>query len=183
MHHALPRCGPVETLRFRPFEDSCGIGHSKGISSIVIPGSGEPNLDTTEYNTNPYQDIKQRQEAEVRSLLDKLSPEMICLDADQVGGIEESDPHNRLERIQDRQDTANGKPVAAKKQKGKKRGRSKIQTKLRRKHANIVDKQSEKLKEAREQEKANTAAANKQEGQLPSAPPKESAPSALKRFF
>jgi U3 small nucleolar RNA-associated protein 7 len=182
MHHALPRVGPVETLRFRPFEDSCGIGHSRGVSSIVIPGSGEPNLDTTEYNTNPFQDAKQRREAEVRALMDKLSPDMIALDADQVGGIEESDPHKRLERLQDLQEAANSKLIPAKKQKAKKRGRSKIQTKLRRKHRNVTDKNTVKLKEQREQEKANIQA-NKQGGQPTPEPPKESAPSALKRFF
>jgi len=181
MHHGLASCGPVETVRFRPFEDVCGIGHARGISSIVIPGSGEPNLDTTEHNTNPYQDVKQRQEAEVRALMDKLSPDMIALDADQVGGIEESDPHKRLERLQDIKDAANAKVVPVKRQKAKKRGRSKIQTKLRRKHKNVVDKNTVKLREAREQEKAVTQASNGPDG-VPETP-KETAPSALKRFF
>ena len=71
MHHSMPRCSPVETIRFRPFEDVCGIGHARGIDSIVVPGSGAAQLDTTEYHLNPAADSKQRQESEVRALLDK----------------------------------------------------------------------------------------------------------------
>lgn len=178
MHHLLPRCGPLETVRFRPFEDVCGIGHSRGISSIVIPGSGEPSIDSAEYNTDPHQDAKQRREAEVRALLDKLQPDMIGLDPDQIGGIEASDPHHRLERLQDLQEEANRNKKAPKKEKTKKRGRSKIQTKLRRKHKNIVDQSTLKLREAREEEKAAMEANKKGEPA-----PKETAPSALRRFF
>ena len=199
MHHAMPACGPVETLRFRPFEDVCGIGHAKGISSIVIPGSGEPNLDSMEYNTNPHQDKKQRREAEVRSLLDKLSPDMITINPELIGGMEESDPARRLERIRDMQEEANSKVKPKKKEKVKKRGRSKIQTKLRRKNQNIIDEQTMKLREARERErqeqevegrqKPTPKAAASREGQvelasiLPMEKAKIDAPPALKRFF
>lgn len=180
MHHLLAGKGPVETLRFRPFEDVCGIGQADGISSIVIPGSGEPSVDTAEYNTNPMQDAKQRQEEEVRALLDKLRPEMIALDPDQVGGIEESDPHKRQERLHDLQEAANAKIVPQKKQKTKKRGRSKIQTQLRRKHRNVVDQNALKLRELREKEKL----ANDKDRQDQFAEdPKDTAPAALKRFF
>lgn len=185
MHHLLPGCGPVDTVRFRPFEDVCGIGHQRGISSIVIPGAGEPTLDTSEYFTNPHQDVKQRQEAEVRALLDKLSPDMIGLDPDQIGGIEESDPHLRLERMQDLQEQANGTTVV-KKTKNKKRGRSKIQSQLRRKRANVIDQSTIKLREAREKEKAALAAERQARAlgeATTSASAKEQVPAALKRFF
>jgi len=183
MHHMIPRGGPIETLRFRPYEDVCGIGHAKGISSIVIPGSGEANLDTAEYFTNPFQDTKQRREAEVRALLDKLRPEMITLNPEVIGGMEESDPHKRLEQIRDKQEAANAKPGVVKKQKSKKRGRSKIQTKLRRRQKNIVDAQVVQLREAREQEKSQTSVARAKPGDVPVETPKEKAPTALKRFF
>ena len=101
MKHQLSGNGPLESLRFRPFEDVCGIGHAGGISSIVIPGSGEPNLDSMEHFTNPYADAKQRREGEVRSLLEKLTPEMISLDPDAVGGIEESNLIQRQQRLRD----------------------------------------------------------------------------------
>lgn len=183
MHHMIPRGGPIETLRFRPYEDVCGIGHAKGISSIVIPGSGEPNLDTAEYHTNPFQDSKQRREAEVRALMDKLSPDMITLDPETIGGMEEVDQHKRLEQIRDKQELANSKPGEMKKQKKKKRGRSKIQTQLRRKQRNVVDQQTLQLREAREQEKAQIATENSPKGQAPVETPKEKSPAALKRFF
>jgi U3 small nucleolar RNA-associated protein 7 len=189
MHHGMPSAS-VETLRFRPFEDVCAIGHSKGLASVVIPGSGEPNLDTTEYNLNPYQDKKQRREAEVRALLDKLDPNMITLDPNMIGGMEESTPEVRNERLQDLQDEADAKNSGKKKkEKTKKRGRSKIQTQLRRKQQNVIDQQTLKLREAREQEKLEQAAAMslEEDGDAPPRPEitevKKDVPAALARFF
>jgi U3 small nucleolar RNA-associated protein 7 len=176
MHHTIPACGPVETLRFRPFEDVCAIGHAKGISSIVIPGSGEPHIDSTEYNLNPFQDKKQRREAEVRALLDKLDPNMITLDPNEIGGMEESTPEARLDRLKDFEEQANAK-MKKKKQKTNKRGRSKIQVKLRRRQRNVIDEQVLKLREARETEKQENLKEPRE------AEPKDKAPTALKRFF
>jgi U3 small nucleolar RNA-associated protein 7 len=156
MSHNLPGRGPVESLRFRPFEDVCGIGHAKGFSSIVIPGCGEPNLDSMEYNTNPYHDNKQRREGEVRALLDKLSPDMIALDPDVIGTVEVSDPYLRLEKTRELEEEANARKQSEPKPKEKKkmRGRSKIGKKLKRKQKNVIDENLVKLKEARETEKA-----------------------------
>jgi U3 small nucleolar RNA-associated protein 7 len=176
MHHSMPACSPVETLRFRPFQDVCGIGHSKGISSIVVPGSGEPNLDTSEYNLDPFQDKRQRREAEVRALLDKLDPNTIALDPNEIGGVEESSAEVRQARLRDLEEEANARKKP-KKVKQKKRGRSKIQTKLRRKRNNIIDEQSDKLREAREKEKQENG--NEQRPDKPV----DTAPVALKRFF
>ena len=178
MHHAMPRCSPVETIRFRPFEDVCGIGHARGIDSIVIPGSGAAQLETNEYNLNPAADAKQRQEAEVRALLDKLEPRMITLDTSMIGGIEESNPHARAERARDLEAEANARlRPNQKKPKTKKRGQSKIATQLRRKRKNVIDENTLKLKQAREEEKA----AKQGEDKPPSL--QETAPAALKRFF
>jgi len=187
MRHSVPACGPVETLRFRPFEDVCTIGHSKGISSIVIPGSGEPNLDTTEYNLNPFQDKKQRREAEVRALLDKLDHGMITMDPNDIGGMEDSTPQVRTERLKDAAEIANANQKP-KKQATKKRGRSKIQTQLRRKQQNVVDEQVAKLREAREKEKESEALTNSREDghtkkSLETQSAKDAVPAALKRFF
>lgn len=188
MHHIMPSTS-VETLRFRPFEDLCAIGHSLGISSIVIPGSGEPNLETTEYSLNPFQDRKQRREAEVRALLDKLDPNMITLDSNQVGGMEDSNPEIRQERLRDVEEEADAhnsrKP---KKKTTKKRGRSKIQTQLRRKQANVVDQQVLKLREANRKEKNEVVMSRNDAASVPSTRLEqqkmaESAPTALKRFF
>eukprot|EP00558_Chaetoceros_sp_UNC1202_P012115 CAMPEP_0197234336 /NCGR_PEP_ID=MMETSP1429-20130617/2100_1 /TAXON_ID=49237 /ORGANISM="Chaetoceros sp., Strain UNC1202" /LENGTH=302 /DNA_ID=CAMNT_0042692713 /DNA_START=1 /DNA_END=906 /DNA_ORIENTATION=- len=184
MSHTVNGKGPIETLRFRPFEDVCGIGHAKGFSSIVIPGSGEANLDSMEYNLNPYQDTKQRREAEVRSLLDKLSPDMIALDPDVIGTVEESDNHSKLERQQEMEKVANERKLKESevkpKEKKRMRGRNKIQKKLNRKKKNVIDENVIKLREANEKQKIESEQAKRGDEEIDA---KMKAPAALKRFF
>ena len=69
MQHTL-ESQSSHSIKFCPYEDLIGIGHTGGFSSIVVPGSGEPNFDS--YAANPFQSSGQRKEAEVHSLLDKV---------------------------------------------------------------------------------------------------------------
>lgn len=85
MTHSMAKGYQVGKVLFRPYEDVLGIGHSMGWSSILIPGSGEPNFDS--WVANPFETSKQRREKEVHSLLDKLPPETIMLDPTKVGTV------------------------------------------------------------------------------------------------
>jgi hypothetical protein len=58
---------------------------SGGISSVLVPGAGEPNFDS--FVANPYQSKKERQEQEVALLLDKLQPDTIMLDPEAIGKV------------------------------------------------------------------------------------------------
>ena len=46
------------------------MGHNAGLSSVLVPGSGEPNFDSRE--ADPFENSKARAEREVKSLLDKV---------------------------------------------------------------------------------------------------------------
>jgi hypothetical protein len=82
--HTLPT-GGAACLRFCPFEDVLGAGAAGGYSSVLVPGAGEPNIDS--FLANPYASKKERQQAEVIALLDKLQPDTIVLEPDAVGKV------------------------------------------------------------------------------------------------
>ncbi len=49
MRHSL-QGSPASSVAFRPYEDILGVGHAMGVSSLVVPGAGEPNYDAFEAN-------------------------------------------------------------------------------------------------------------------------------------
>jgi U3 small nucleolar RNA-associated protein 7 len=86
---------PVTEIHFCPYEDVMGIGHGAGFTSILVPGSGEPNFDALE--ANPYQTKKQKREAEVKMLLDKVSYELITIDGDALTGVDAQTLQDKIE--------------------------------------------------------------------------------------
>ncbi|XP_014668594.1 PREDICTED: WD repeat-containing protein 46-like [Priapulus caudatus] len=93
MSHRLT--SPMTNLQFCPYEDVVGVGHGQGFASLIIPGAGEANFDALD--VNPYQTKKQRQEWEVKALLDKIQPELITLNPHEIGQIDQPAMQSKLD--------------------------------------------------------------------------------------
>uniref|UniRef100_A0A4W4DPG7 WD repeat-containing protein 46 n=1 Tax=Electrophorus electricus TaxID=8005 RepID=A0A4W4DPG7_ELEEL len=113
--------GAVWGVDYCPFEDVLGIGHEAGFTSMIVPGAGEPNFDALDMN--PYRSTKQRQEWEVKALLDKVQPELIGLDP---GLLSKVDQATFEQKHKERVEALGYDPLATEKFKPrlKKRGRS-----------------------------------------------------------
>eukprot|EP01095_Lingulamoeba_sp_RSL-Kostka_P013007 TRINITY_DN525_c9_g1_i1.p1 TRINITY_DN525_c9_g1~~TRINITY_DN525_c9_g1_i1.p1 ORF type:complete len:553 (-),score=201.60 TRINITY_DN525_c9_g1_i1:29-1552(-) len=157
----------ITKVAFCPYEDILGIGHSEGFSSIVIPGAGEPNFDS--FEATPYQTSKQRSEAQINALLDKIQPEMIALETDFVGTID-----TEADAVEEAIETGL-EPPKKKRKKNKQRGKNTSSKRVKKNQQFIYDEKREKIREEIEKqqrlkEKENLKKIGKQEG-------------ALERFF
>jgi len=148
----------IEQIRFCPFEDVVGVGHANGFSSIIIPGSGEPNIDSNA--GNPFQSKQQRREAEVHALLDKIQPEMIQLDPTKIGTLDENVAARSEETRHNREKTEEDK-----------KSRKKKEYSAKTKQTLVWKKNRELTKERVEKEASEQRA-----------PKKKAPPSALNRF-
>ena len=90
-----PALSPKSTV-FCPYEDLLAVGHSKGVSSMLVPGSGEANFDSAEADV--YESRTRRREREVRGVLEKIRPELITLDTEFLGKVGETDKGTYEER-------------------------------------------------------------------------------------
>ncbi|WLF76815.1 putative U3 small nucleolar RNA-associated protein 7 [Lodderomyces elongisporus] len=139
MNHLIPG-SKVDKVKFAPFEDILGVGHQTGFNSLIVPGAGEANFDALEIN--PYESAKQRQEQEVRSLLNKLPADSISIDPNMIGTVDKRAKSIRLKPGEISDLSASGDANSANKMEVKpdvKGKNSALRRHLRRKRENVID--------------------------------------------
>jgi U3 small nucleolar RNA-associated protein 7 len=117
-----PGAASLRDVAFRPFEDVLAVGHGAGVRCALVPGAGEPNLDS--FVADPYAPKRARQEGEVRALLDKLPADSIVLDPTSIGKVAREPKEVRDARAAEAA-AANAAALAAARAKGEARAKMK----------------------------------------------------------
>uniref|UniRef100_A0A7S0WQI7 BING4 C-terminal domain-containing protein n=1 Tax=Chlamydomonas leiostraca TaxID=1034604 RepID=A0A7S0WQI7_9CHLO len=179
MSHSLPEGDHLSDFQFVPYEDVMGVGSSGGFSTMLVPGAGEPNFDS--FVANPYASLRERREAEVAHLLDKLQPETIVLDPDTIGRVRK-EPLEVQKEKQAEAEAANAARRAAQEvraeARSKMKGKNRPSKRHRKKQTNIIEERKPGVKQRMREQEERKAKAKK--GQSP-AP--EDVPRALERFY
>lgn len=148
----------VNNMQFVPFEDLLGVGYGEGVRNLIIPGAGEANYDALE--VNPFETAKQRQEQEVRTLLNKLPADSIALDPTVIGTVDKRASVTRLSAkdlaevtLQKANEIKNNRdiPEVMPSVKGKNSG---LRSFLRKKTQNVIDERKLRVNAQLDKEKA-----------------------------
>ncbi|TKR68462.1 hypothetical protein L596_024443 [Steinernema carpocapsae] len=141
--------GLVSDMKFCPYEDVLGVGHTDGFVSMLVPGCGDPNFDA--YFDNPYESAAQRKEREIRQLLDKIQPEMISLNPSDINRVNIRALENKIEM---RQKVLYQKPDEVKVTvRHRMRGRSAAKSKMQRLQGVKRDRKKDYIQEKKTAEK------------------------------
>ncbi|KGG50988.1 hypothetical protein DI09_49p180 [Mitosporidium daphniae] len=149
MKHVV-KGSPVHKATFCPFDDVLCVSHSSGIDSILVPGAGEAYFDSMEIN--PFENKRQRQEGEIKQLLEKLQPDMISLNTESIGQLRK----DRTISINPADRDLTEEQLATKREFRKKRGVNKYLNKQK----NVLDAKKQLIKEKIEQQEALNAQAS-----------------------
>mmetsp|Transcript_30292 Transcript_30292/g.29791 ORF Transcript_30292/g.29791 Transcript_30292/m.29791 type:complete len:242 (+) Transcript_30292:364-1089(+) len=141
MSHKVQKGSSILTCKFSPFEDFLGLGHYKGFSSIIVPGSGEANY--------TFEAMAPRKEALVHEVLEKLQPSTISLDQAKIGTIDRASKEiKEQERKEELAEWMSKKKTKEKKKKTK--GRQKIGRTMARSQRQQFEKQRDSMRQEME---------------------------------
>lgn len=176
----------VNNMSFVPFEDLLSVGHGTGVTNLIIPGAGEANYDALE--TNPYETKKQRQEQEVRTLLNKLPADTITLDPNVIGTVDNRASGTRLtakdlaEITNESLDKAKGNSDIPKVRPDVKGKNSGLRGFLRKKTQNVIDDRKLRVQKQLDREKEGRKRRAERKGQDYTEEPENFVDQALSRF-